>query len=473
MKTVESVEMLASATREEIRERLAGPLPNAAGLCALVIGMGDSGQAVADLLLREGARALAHEANVEKAESLRRVWETRGVRILTGAPQTLDGIDFAVISPGVPPTNPVVERLRDAGLYITGEMELGSRYLRRPILAVTGSKGKTTVVAMLHHILSVLGYTPRSAGNEQIPVAQVAAHEKRVSRDPLVFEVSSFQCETFEEFHPRVGVITLLAPDHQDRYESLEAYYEVKFRIARNQAPTEALWLGPRVEGYCPEWVPSRIRSFDLDRMDSDGLFYHDGALVLRDDVSEERVPAPSWAGTNRIALLNRLAAMGAAVSFGAPLRATMEALRNFKGLPHRMELFTEANGIQCVNDSKATSVAALRAALESLPGPVRLIAGGQAKGEIDLSGLASLVREKVIAAYLIGRDAWRFEAAWSGMTEIHLEESIEDAARHALEDGRPGETLLLSPACASWDMFNGYAERGDRFKAAVRGWAS
>lgn len=464
--------MLAGLSQNEVRERLAGPMPRVADMCALILGMGKSGQAIADLLMREGARVIAYEGDAEKADSLRARWETRGAHIIRREPQSLDGIDFAVVSPGLPQDHLAVETVRQAGILITGEMELASRFIQRPLLAVTGTNGKTTVTRMIAHILNHEDVPTSEGGNIGKPLAEIAAHDRRHTHDPIAVEVSSYQCETFEEFHPVVAAITNLAPDHLDRYASVEDYYQTKFRIAINQASNEAIWLGPGVEDHCPAWVPSRRKSFALNQVGSEGLFYHEGALIHRDGTSEERAAWPHMAAREETMQLNALAAMGVVMSIGVPMRAAAEALERFEALPHRLEFVADVRGIRCIDDSKATNIHAVAAALRSLPGPIRLIAGGIAKQE-PLEPLTPLLQEKVVAAYLIGQDAQVFEEAWSPWIAVHREESLEAAVHHALEEGQPGDTLLLSPACASWDMFTDYIERGQCFQTAVREAAS
>ncbi len=451
-----------------IHERLAAPHPNLNGLRVLVVGMGKSGSAVVDLLLREGTCVTAFDADLSKETALRQIWEPRGVELLFGELNPVEGIDCCVVSPGVPPFGPLFTWLRHEGIPLLGELELSCRFIQRPIIAVTGTNGKTTVVHMIAHILNVCGIDAELTGNVGYPVAAYAVEHERVGSDPLVMEVSSYQCETLESFRPDVAVITNLAPDHLERYESPEDYYETKFRIGMKQAPDEALWLGPLVEEYCPEWVSSRKRSFGLELMRTDGLFYCDGTVVERDGAKEARIEWRAFDSVPPQTVLNALAAVGASVSFGVRTADALRALESFEPLPHRLEFAGEANGIRCYNDSKATNVHALQTALNSLPGPIRLIAGGQAKGD-RLDPLESLIREKVAAVYLIGEAAEAFAKAWSSLTETYLEKSIEDAVNHALRDSVQGDILLLSPACASWDQFANYAERGDRFKQAVK----
>ncbi len=460
--------MLAGMLRQEARGLLQGPLPQAAGMCALIAGMGMSGQAALKLIMHEGGRAVAFEGNSEKAEALRREWGPCQLPVLQREPAQLDDIDFCVVSPGFSPEHALMKLVRRSDVYTIGEMELGCRFFQRPILAVTGTNGKTTVTRMIAHILQRCGYEPLAAGNVGLAVCEAALKEKRISRQPMVLEVSSYQCETIEEFHPCAAVITNLAPDHLDRYESVEAYYQSKFRITVNQASMEALWMGPGVEGFCPEWVPSRKRAFLYNDLGPDGVFYLGGALRLRNNEKEIECKAEFLQEWPEQMALNALAAIGMATSFGAPLDDAAEAVKSFVGLPHRLELVAEIGGVKFYNDSKATNVHALEAALRSLKGPIRLIAGGEAKGD-DLAPLEPLLREKVASAYLIGRDAQQFEDAWSSIIPIHREASLDDAVNHAANDAAPGDLVLLSPACASWDMFANYEERGDRFTQAVK----
>lgn len=460
--------MLAGMLKQEAREMLQGPLPQAAGMCALIAGMGLSGQAALKLIMQEGGRGVAFESNPERAAQLRRDWAPCKLPVLQRGPVQMDGVDYCVLSPGFSPAHPLMEQVRKKGIYTIGEMELGCRFFQRPILAITGTNGKTTVTRMIAHILKQCGYEPLAAGNVGLAVCEAALKEQRISRQPMVLEVSSYQCETFEEFHPRAAVITNLAPDHLDRYESVEAYYQAKFKIAANQASTEALWMGPGVEGICPEWVPSRKRTFAIHDLGPDGVYFLDGTLRLRDSEHEEECKAPFLQEWPRQMAMNALAAIGMASSFGAPLAEAAQAVKTFQTLPHRLEFVAEINGVKYYNDSKATNAHALDAALRSLQGTIRLIAGGMAKGD-DLTALEPLLREKVASAYLIGRDAQQFEDAWGAIIPVHHEDSLEDAVAHAAADAQPGELVLLSPACASWDMFANYEERGECFKRAVK----
>ena len=454
-------------TKESIRERLKRPTPNVAGLNALVLGMGTSGNAAAGLLHREGAHLWIYDADRAKESAIRHEWEPRGARCLFGELRPIQELDFCVISPGVPPFGAFFDWLRATGIPLLGEMELASRFLERFTLAVTGTNGKTTVVNMIAHIFKTRGRSVFLAGNVGAPVAALAMEEDRGNDAPLVLEVSSFQAETFDQFKADVGVITNLAPDHLDRYESAEQYYETKFRMVKNQRPNEALWMGLGVEGNCPDWVSSRRRAFSIDELRPDGVFYQDGTVIVRGDSREERLSGRSLANQLPQFILNSLASIGACLSAGIHPAEALEALESFQSLPHRLEYVTEKRGIRCYNDSKATNIHALETALRSLPAPIRLIAGGRAKGDSP-SSLAALIQEKVCAVHLIGEAAETFARVWGSLTHAEMEPSLEAAVEHGLRDGNPGESFVLSPGCSSFDMFANYQERGDCFKKSV-----
>lgn len=457
-----------NAMEDGIHKRLSQPSPQVRGLCGLVIGMGESGTAAASLLLREGAAVWVYDADAQKEAALRAKWEPRGVRVTTGDLQPMDGFDFCVVSPGVPPFGSFFTWLRQSDVPLLGEMELACRFLQRPILAVTGTNGKTTVVNMLNHILYETGWQPTLAGNVGHPVAHVAMEEPRESNRPLVLEVSSYQCETFNEFKADIAVITNLAPDHLDRYLNTEQYYQSKFRIAINQTSENILFMGSGVEGDCPGWIQSSKRSFAMNPLESNGIFYANGTVIRRDDSTEESLSWPSWEAQLPQYVMNALAAVGAATSYGLHLADALAALDSFVPLAHRLEYVDEVRGIRCYNDSKATNVHALEAALTSLPAPILLIAGGRSKGD-PLDSINPLIREKVKAVYLIGEARDEFRQAWDALSTVYVEETLEEAVRHALAGGEAGDRLLLSPACASWDMFSNYKERGEVFKSAVR----
>jgi UDP-N-acetylmuramoylalanine--D-glutamate ligase len=443
------------------------PQPDLQGKRVLVVGMGISGQAAVNLLLRKGAVVYAYDQNPQKKEEVEKLWIGQSVEFCCGT-SNMETIDLCVISPGVPPNVFVVETCRANGVPITGELELATRFISRPVIAVTGTNGKTTVVNMIHHILTRCGYASDLVGNVGTAVSDLILQNKCDGDDPVVMEVSSFQCETIEQFHPVITVITNLAPDHLDRYNTVDEYYAAKFLLTKNQNANEALWISSGVEGNIPGWKKSCVKRFALSEHTVEGLYCVEGSYVMWDGDKCIRHPGSSLSDDLPQKQLNSLAAVGACMSFGVPLDSAVNALHSFNDLPHRLEFVKEVKGIRCYNDSKATNIHAMHAALNSVPSPIRLIAGGRGKGE-PLDPVKELIAEKVVAAYLIGEYADLFANAWKDITEIHRESSIEDCVNHALNDGQAGDTLLLSPACASWDMFKNYADRGDRFRQAVK----
>lgn len=442
------------------------PEPQLLGKRVLVVGMGISGQAAVGMLLSKGAVVYAYDQNLQKNDELKHVWAGHAVEFCTDI-SIIDTIDLCVISPGVPPKEPVVESCRANGVPITGEFALASRFISRPVIAVTGTNGKTTVVNMIHHILKHCGFGSDLVGNVGTAVSDLVMQNKCDGNDPVVMEVSSYQCETIDYFHPIVAVLTNLAPDHLDRYPTVEEYYAAKFLLTKNQNANEALWISSGVEGKIPGWIQSDVKRFALSFDSVEGLSCVEGNFVMRDGDKCIRHPSSSLSNALPQKQLNALAAVGACTSFGIPLANAVDALQSFQDLPHRLEFVKEVHGVRCYNDSKATNVHAMHAALQSVPAPIRLIAGGRAKGE-SLDPVHHLMQTKVAAAYLIGESTEPFANAWSGVTEVHREDSLEHAVNHALNDGQVGDTLLLSPACASWDMFKNYAERGERFRQAV-----
>ncbi len=442
------------------------PEPQLQDKRVLVIGLGISGQAAVNLLVHKGAYVYAHDQNRAKEQDVASLWDADHVEFYPEN-HLPEHTDFCVVSPGVPTIHPLLRACKRQRIPVTGELELAARFIHRPIIAVTGTNGKTTVVHMIHHILTNRGYSSDLVGNVGTAVSDLVLQKNCEGNNPVVMEVSSYQCETLECFHPAVAVITNLAPDHLGRYASEHDYYKTKFELVRNQYADEALWTGPGVEGNIPGWVQSSVRNFALHDRRVEGLYCVEGNFVMRDGEDELLHPG-SLSKALPQKQLNILAAVGACTGIGIPLAEAASAIESFQDLPHRLEFVAEAGGIRCYNDSKATNIHALQAALQSVPAPIRLIAGGRGKGE-SLQPVRSLIADKVTAAYLIGESADLFEQSWKEITLLHREKTLENAVHHALRDGQPGDSLLLSPACASWDMFQNYAERGERFRQAVK----
>ena len=450
-----------------------------AGVRVVVVGAGVAGSSAARVLLAEGATVRVSESRPESELSTAAALRVAGAEMLTGGhdPSHLEGATLVVTGPGVPARSPVLGWARARGLPVWSEMELGARLAEVPYIGVTGTNGKTTTTAMIEACLRADGIDAVACGNIGHPFPEAA----REGREVLVVECSSFQLRMQESFHPRVSVLLNLAPDHLDEHGSFEAYADAKARIFARQsrgdthvgcrddeaaaarsaeAPCDVVWFraGPPGDGevgYDAEGLVSRLTGEPVAlgvpaQTDSDPALANgsEGALSssgLRADAA---------------------AAAAAALAYGASARAVAAALAGFTPAPHRGQVTAVVDGVRFIDDSKATNVHAALAALESVDDAV-LIAGGLAKG-VDLSPLATRA-DRLRAVVAIGEAAPAVASAFEGVTPVERAGSIELAVRAAFDLARPGGTVVLAPACASWDQFRDYAERGDRFTAAAR----
>jgi UDP-N-acetylmuramoylalanine--D-glutamate ligase len=407
---------------------------------ALVLGLARSGEAASLALARRGVEVVAVDCrDTEAAGRLR----DDGVEVVVGAedPALLDGMDLMVKSPGVPRDAPLVAAARRNGTTIWSEIELGSRLLRNPILGVTGTNGKTTTSELLGAIFRAAGKPVSIAGNVGRPLT---ALDGVVPTDEwIVCELSSFQLEDIDSFRPRVAVLLNLTPDHLDRHGTFENYTAAKLRIFENQT-AEDVALVPK--DFPP--IPGAARRVEFAAVDQ--------------LPAEPRIP-----GTHNRE--NAAAATAAARVAGIDEGAIAEGLRGFEGVPHRLELVRDVGGVRFVNDSKATNPEAAEQALTAYPPGLRLILGGSFKAS-SFEGLARTARDRGVArAYLIGASADEIAEALSraGVAFTHAGD-LERAVTQALSDAEPGDVVLLSPACASYDQFEDFEDRGARFRAIV-----
>jgi UDP-N-acetylmuramoylalanine--D-glutamate ligase len=405
-----------------------------------VLGLARSGEAAALALARRGLTVRALDRSEEL--DVGRLREA-GVEVVLGAddPELLDGMDLLVKSPGVPADAPLVTAARERELTVWSEVELGSRLLSNPILGVTGTNGKTTTSELLGAVFRAAGEPVAVAGNVGRPLTGL---DGAIAEDAwIVCELSSFQLEDIEDFRPRVAVLLNLTPDHLDRHASLEDYRAAKLRIFENQTPDDVAVV-PRGFGE----IPGSGRRVE---------FAADDVLPAKPLVPGEH---------NRE---NAAAATAAARAAGIPDEAIAEALREFEGVPHRLELVREVGGVRFVNDSKATNPEAAERALSAYPPGIRLILGGSRKN----SSYAGLAREAaargVAKAYLIGEAADEIaEALAEAGVRFADSMTLDQAVRDAFADAESGEVVLLSPACASYDQFRDFEERGERFRELV-----
>jgi len=439
----------------------------------LVLGLGRSGMAAAALLRRDGARVVVRdegegEALEERADRLRQL----GVRVELGD-QVDDSthFDLAVLSPGIAPQRSIVRKLAVARTPVLSELELAYRFCLCPIVAITGTNGKTTTTELIAAMLEGCKKRTVAAGNNGYALSD--AVEASAGLDALVVEVSSFQLEKIEQFRPHIAVWLNLTPDHLDRHFSLEEYAQAKARIFMNQTEDDIAVLSTQAL----QWVrtvgariPGRLITISatgpeadlwLDETDRQTIWCRlpecHGILMRLDDTNLRGVHNAE----------NILATLASGLAMGLSVTGMREAIASYCPQPHRCEFVTEIGGVTYINDSKATNVDAVEKALHTVSGPVILIAGGRDKG-LDFSILRHTVAAKVKQAVVIGETQDAICQAWAGATLCVRAGSMEEAVRAAAGLAKPGDTVLLSPACASFDMFQNYEHRGEEFKRHV-----
>ncbi|MCL6639382.1 MAG: UDP-N-acetylmuramoyl-L-alanine--D-glutamate ligase [Firmicutes bacterium] len=443
------------------------------GKKVLVVGAAKSGLAVTRFLLGKGARAvLTDSKKLPISGELAELAAEGAVMRLGEYPAVRPGdFDLLVVSPGVPLTVDPVREGYENGVPVLGELELAWRFISSPVVAVTGTNGKTTTTTLIGEILRKAGYNTLVAGNIGLPL--VTGVEQYGPDDYIVAEVSSFQLETTSLFRPKVGLILNITPDHLDRHGNMENYIKAKARIFMNQGPGDFTVLNyddgntRRLAGDVPGGVLFFSRRRELEK----GAYVRGGQIVYNLGSGVVEVcPAARLAIPGAHNLENALAATAAAAAAGVGADVLAETLTSFQGVSHRLEFVAEINGVRYINDSKGTNPDASIKALEAYDAPIVLIAGGKNKGS-DFSEFAAKVKEKVRAMVVLGQCAADIAAAAraKGFTEILSAGGFQEAVLLAHRAARPGEIVLLSPACASWDMFNSYEERGDLFKEIVR----
>lgn len=447
---------------------VANPLtPWYTGRRAFVLGMARSGVGAARLLARHRCRVAGLDLAVSPyLAAEREALTSEGVELRIGPHDAgwLEHADLVVVSPGVRSDHPFLEAARSRGLEVVSEIEIAFAASPAEVLAVTGTNGKSTTTAMIGSILRAAGRPHAVAGNIGVAYSSVASQEGTIA-----LEVSSFQLENIRAFRPRVGVLLNITPDHQDRYDDVEAYARAKGNLFRNQTDqdTAVFRHGDPWGGRLREGVRARVLTFGAELPTEDGVFSSGGWIRWRrsgrdvEVLEARRVGAP---GPHN--LENAMAAAAACLAHGVAVEAVAAGLAGYQGLEHRLEPVAEFGGVRYVNDSKATNIDSMRMALLSYESPVLLIAGGRDKGA-DWRSLLPLVRSRARLALLIGEAAPAIAAAWEGVALVQAGTLVE-AVRRAHENARAGEVVLLSPGCASFDQFHDYEDRGRRFKQAV-----
>ncbi len=455
-----------------------------AGSRVTVMGLARSGMAACRLLQAAGAGVtLADRKESVELNAVLGTIDRDQVRVTVGAryESSLDEADLVVISPGVPYRLAPLEAVRRRGVKVISELELASRFLRSPLLAVTGTNGKSTTVTLIGKFLAESGKRAFVGGNLGTALSEAAVEDLRASQagkpspyDYLVVEVSSFQLETIDRFHPWIAALLNVTVDHQDRYESVDEYVSAKQRIFENQTASDFALFNlddDRVAALRHRVCAKRLGFASRSTIGTDmyGGTYLEGDEIVttvtgvRQEIcrrSEIRI-----IGNHNVE--NVMVAATYAVLCGCPLDAIRRVIATFPGLEHALEIVRERRGVRFVNDSKGTNVDATLKALESIDHPIWLIAGGRDKGG-DFSRLAQAVGRRVKRVILIGEAAPLMRRAWEGFATLTEAATLGDAVELAAQEASPGDVVLLSPACASFDMFADYQDRGRQFKSLV-----
>ena len=445
----------------------------------LVVGLGKSGVASALFLKARGARVTV--SDIKSGDELRNEIPAlldHGITVETGGhgERTFRGQDLIVVSPGVPVDAPLLVQARSLGEPVIGEIELAAQFLPGPIVAITGSNGKTTTTTLTGEILAAGGLPALVGGNIGTPAISLA--ERANPQTAIVLEVSSFQLETIQTFHPRIAVVLNVTPDHLDRHRALEVYVDAKARIFENQRGDDFAVLNGD-DPICLS-MAARTRAqvfwFSRQREVSQGAWVRNGMIVFRGGAGQSSqreimlVSEIPLKGAHN--LENVLAAVSAGALMGCEPEKIRQAVKNFKAVEHRLEFVATIHGVDYYNDSKATNVDATIKALESFTANIHLILGGKDKGS-DYSVLNDLLRQRVKRVYTIGAAAGKIESqivsSKNGGPEIVHAETLENAVRKANAVAEPGDVVLLAPACASFDQFKNYEQRGQVFKEIVQ----
>jgi UDP-N-acetylmuramoylalanine--D-glutamate ligase len=440
------------------------------GKRVLVVGLARTGVAVSLFSAGYGATVTATDEKPESAlgeaaAGLR----AAGVKLELGGHKDAAFLnqDLIVLSPGVPAKLAPLELVRAQGIPVWSEIELAWRFLRGKLVAITGSNGKTTTTALVAHILKTSGIHTLVGGNIGVPL--LALVESSTHSSVTVAEISSFQLETIAEFRPEIGVLLNLTPDHLDRHASFEEYAQAKMRMFENQLESDAAVLNAD-DAEVTRRMPARphLCWFSRQKGVPSGAFLGDGQIVLRAEGTEiplmHRDEIPLRGEHN---VENVLAACAASFLAGAGPAGIASGVKTFRGVEHRLEFVAGIGGVAFYNDSKATNVDASLKAVEAFPGPLIVILGGKDKGA-PYKALREPLRQRARLVILIGAAADKIESELAGVVGLERAGTLERAVEVAMESARPGDTVLLAPACSSFDQFENYEHRGRAFKELV-----
>lgn len=432
---------------------------------ALVLGLGASGEAAARLLLRQGSRVTIADANAGPVrEAKAQTLKAAGCAVQVGVADLPPGpFDLAILSPGIPVTNPWVMELRRRGVTVISELELGWRACRSRVLAVTGSNGKSTLVKLCREALEKSGYSAVAGGNYGAPLSELACLDP--VPDWVVVEVSSFQLETVDQFAPDAGILLNLNPNHLDRHETMEVYSDMKARLFARMNAGQVVVIPDNIPDRVRMAIPAGARVVTFGATPSALYRYENGAIV---GPGRDLVAVLGTVFDNEVMGVTAAACAAALAGSGIPLHGLAAAAQGFERLPHRMQTVATVRGVTFINDSKATNLSALAAGLRMVRGPVRLIAGGLLK-EKDLDSVKKILVNRVRGVYIIGKYSRVMESAWQDTVPCIICADLKEAVARAWKESRKGDVVLLSPGCASFDQFKSFEDRGEQFSNIVR----
>ena len=438
----------------------------------IVLGAGESGIGAAILGKQKGYEVFLSDAN-EIPVSLQNILNAKGILWESGqhSLSSMEGASIAVKSPGVPGNIPLLNGLRAKGTRIISEIEFAAQSTSATLIGITGTNGKTTTTMMTYEILKNAGLNVGLAGNIGSSFAKQVAEE---DYEFDVLEISSFQLDDIDQFAPHIALITNITPDHLDRYDfSFETYIQAKLKITKNQSSKNFFLFNADDEilvSALKDYKTSAQKvSFGSSPIENTGSYLKDTQFILKKQNQTTMIQSVEFPFSGRHNLLNAMAAATIGDLLSINKESIRESLTHFKGAPHRMEKVLTIQRVQYVNDSKATNINATYFALESVQTPLIWIVGGVDKGN-DYETLLPLIRKKAKAIICLGLDNSNLRDAFEGTSEVFIEtEFMTEAVKIAHKLAEPKDTVLLSPACASFDLFKNYEDRGDQFKAAVR----
>lgn len=434
------------------------------GKKAVVLGLGRSGLGAARLLQRSGAEVTVCDSGestslLERAELLR----GEGMRVIVGADALHDPElhDLAILSPGIEETAPLVLNVLQKGIPLIGELEFAFTLCPYPVVAITGTNGKTTTTELLTLMLRGAGLRAASCGNIGTPMSELV--DGQTAWDVLVAEVSSFQLETIRTFRPKVALLLNLSPNHLDRYPSIKEYRDAKLRIFENQTVEDCAVIPAEMTDLDPVLLKGKRLTFSIKGTSADFALL-DGHRIMCEGEEILDLFSTKLRGPHNAA--NVMAALAAGVALGVDKARMISAIRDYMPPAHRCEFVAEFDGIRWVNDSKATNLDAMEQAIRSVEGGLILIAGGKDKG-FEFAPIAGLVRERASLAILIGEMRHRIARDWHPLRCFEAE-SLQQAVLKARGEAKDGTTVLFSPGTSSFDMFRDYVERGETFRRLV-----